>query len=93
MICKHRHIFQAIKQRRMEWVGYGARTGQRRGLFRVLEGNPVQRHHSEDLGMDRMIIQVGSKKNMLGGRGLNCCGSRPSKLLSILSMAMDFQDP
>lgn len=30
---------------------------------------------------------------MLGGRGLNCCGSGQSKLLALLNMAMDFQVP
>jgi hypothetical protein len=30
-----------IKSGRMRWVGYVARMGERRGVYRVLVGNPV----------------------------------------------------
>jgi hypothetical protein len=34
------NIFWVIKLRRMRWAGHVARTGERRGVYRVLEGKP-----------------------------------------------------
>jgi hypothetical protein len=45
-----------IESRRMIWVGYVARIGQTRGVYRVLVGNLKERDHLEDLGVDRKII-------------------------------------
>jgi len=33
------NIFRAIKRSRIRWVGHVARTGNRRGVYRVLVGN------------------------------------------------------
>ena len=35
------NIVRVIKSRRMRWAGYVARMGERRGVYRVLLGNPV----------------------------------------------------
>jgi len=34
------NIFRVIKSRRMRWVGYVARMGERRDAYRVLGGEP-----------------------------------------------------
>jgi len=34
------NIVRVIKSRRMRWVGYVARMGERRGVYRVLVGTP-----------------------------------------------------
>jgi hypothetical protein len=34
------NIVQVIKSRRMRWAGHIARMGERRGVYRVLAGNP-----------------------------------------------------
>jgi hypothetical protein len=34
------NIFRVIKSRRMTWAGPVARMGERRGVYRVLVGNP-----------------------------------------------------
>ena len=46
---------RVIKSRRMRWVGHVARIGERRGLYKVLVGQPVgkrllgrPRHRRED---------------------------------------------
>jgi hypothetical protein len=57
---------QAIKSRRMRWVGHVACMGKSRGAFRVLVGNP-----REDMGMDgRMGAWIGLMwfRDWTGGR-------------------------
>jgi len=34
------NIFQVIKSRKMRWTGHVARMGERRGVYKVLVGNP-----------------------------------------------------
>jgi hypothetical protein len=34
------HVFRVIKSRRMRWAGNVERTGERRGVYRVLVGRP-----------------------------------------------------
>jgi hypothetical protein len=36
-------IVQEIKSRRMRWAGHVARTGERRGVYRVLVGKPEEK--------------------------------------------------
>ena len=41
MICNPHPIFRGgIKSRRMRWAGHVARTGERRGVYKVLVGKP-----------------------------------------------------
>ena len=40
----------------MRWAGHVARTGERRGLYRVLVGKPEGKNHLEDPGVDGRII-------------------------------------
>jgi len=46
------NIVRVIKMRRMRW----ARMEDRRGVFRVLVGNPEEKGHLEDQGVDGRII-------------------------------------
>ena len=50
------NIIRVIKSRRMRWAGHVARTGERRGLYRVLVGKPEGKNHLEDPGVDGRII-------------------------------------
>jgi hypothetical protein len=50
------NIIRAIKWRRMRWVGYVARMGERRGVYRVLVRNLGKRAHLGDPGVDGRII-------------------------------------
>jgi len=50
------HIIGVIKSRRMRWSGHVARMGERRGVYRVLVGEPEERDHFEDKGLDGRII-------------------------------------
>jgi len=45
-----------IKSRRMSWAGHVACLGDRRGVFRVLLGNPVGKSHLGNPGIDGRII-------------------------------------
>ena len=42
------NIVRVIKLRRMRWAGHVARTGQRRGEYRVIVGNLKEKYQSED---------------------------------------------
>jgi hypothetical protein len=37
------NIVWTIKSRRMRWVGYVTRMGEKRGIYRVLVGKPVEK--------------------------------------------------
>jgi hypothetical protein len=37
------NIFRVIESRRMRWAGHVARMGARRGVYRVLVGNPERK--------------------------------------------------
>jgi len=45
-----------IKSRRMRWAWHVARTGERRGVYRVMVGNLRERDHLGDPGEDGSII-------------------------------------
>ena len=45
-----------IKSRRMRWAEHVARMGERRGVHRVLVGNPERKDHLGDTGVDGRII-------------------------------------
>jgi hypothetical protein len=49
-------VTRMIKSRRMRWVGHVAHMGDRRGAYRVLVGDLMERDHLEDLGIDGRII-------------------------------------
>jgi hypothetical protein len=42
----------------MRWAGHVARTGSRRGVYRVLEGNLRERDNLGDPGVDGIIIII-----------------------------------
>jgi hypothetical protein len=50
------NIVRMIKSRRMRWAGHVARMGERRGVYRVLVGQPERRDHLEEPGKDGRII-------------------------------------
>ena len=64
MLCGERDAFCSeihtklwvIKLRRVRWAGHVAHMGERRGTYRVLVGNPRERDHSENLGIDGRIV-------------------------------------
>jgi len=41
---------------RMRWAGHTARIGERRGVYRVLMGNPEGKNHLREPGVDGRII-------------------------------------
>jgi hypothetical protein len=48
----------AIKSRRMSWAEHIARMGERRGVYRVLVGEPEGKDHLEDPDIDGKIILI-----------------------------------
>jgi len=49
------NIFRVIKWRRMRWSGLVARMGGRRGVYRILVGNPEGKNQLEDTVVDWRI--------------------------------------
>jgi hypothetical protein len=49
------NIFRVIKSRRMSWAGHVARMGEKRGVYRVLVGNPEGKSHLGDPSVDWRI--------------------------------------
>jgi hypothetical protein len=50
------NVTRVIKYRKMRWVGYVARMGDKRGTYRILLGHLRERDHLEDLVLDRRMI-------------------------------------
>jgi len=50
------NMFRVIKLKRMRWAGHVAPIGERRGVSRVLVGNPRVRDHLEDPCVDWIVI-------------------------------------
>jgi len=50
------NIVRVIKSRRMRWMEHVARTGERRGVYKVLVGKSEGKDHLEDLGIVGRII-------------------------------------
>ena len=50
------NIVWVIESRRMRWMGYVARMGEWRGVYRVWCGNLRERDHLGDPGIDGRII-------------------------------------
>jgi hypothetical protein len=55
-------------------VGHVARTGKRRGVYRVLLGKPEGKDHFEDSGIDRRIILRWMFRKWGHGLDLFCSG-------------------
>jgi len=51
------NIVRTIKSRRMRWVGYVARMGERRGLYRVWWGNVRERNDLVDPSIDGRVLR------------------------------------
>ena len=51
------NILRVMKSRRMRWAGHVARMGEERGVYRVLVGNPRERGHLGDPGVDGRILR------------------------------------
>jgi hypothetical protein len=45
-------IIRQVKSRRMRWAGHIARMGEERKVYRIMVGNPKERDHWEDQGVD-----------------------------------------
>jgi len=50
------NIVRVMKSRRMIWAEHVARTGERRGVYRVMVGKPGGKNHLVDPGVDERII-------------------------------------
>ena len=48
-------IVWVIKSRRMRWASHVARMGEMRSVYRVWWGNPWERHHLRDPGVEGRI--------------------------------------
>ena len=68
------NVTRAVK-RRMSWAGHEARTGERRGAYRILIGNLRKRDHLEDVGEDWKIISKRIFEMEDRGYGLDWSGS------------------
>ena len=53
-LCCSSNIIREIKSRKIRLAGHST-NGERRGVYRVLAGNLVERDRSEDPGLDRRI--------------------------------------
>jgi len=62
-------IVRVIKSRRMRWDGHVARVGERRGVYRVLEGKAEETQYADG----RIILRWISGSGMWG-YGLNSAG-------------------
>jgi hypothetical protein len=50
------NIIRVFKSIGMRWVGHVARTGDRRGAYKVSEGVLMEGDHLEDIGLNWRII-------------------------------------
>jgi len=65
------NTLRVIRSRRMRWAGHVAFMGERRGVYRALGGNPKERDHLGDTGIDgRIILRL-----IFGKYGLDRAGS------------------
>ena len=63
------NIVRVIKSRRMRWTGHLVRMGERRGVYRVLVGNPERkiplgrpkRRWQDNIKMDVQEVGCGAK--------------------------------
>jgi hypothetical protein len=51
-ICTQPNIIRQNKPRRMRWAEHVARMGEDRKVYKVLVGNPKERDHSDERGVD-----------------------------------------
>jgi len=68
------NIVRVIKSRRMRWEGHVARTGERRGVYRVLVGKPEVKRPT---GIPRRRWEDNIKMNL---QGVGCVGMSWMKL-------------
>jgi hypothetical protein len=61
------NIVRVIRSKRMRWAGHVARTGERRGAYRILGGRSEGRKHLGDPGVDGRIILKWILKQWFGG--------------------------
>jgi len=60
------NIIWVFKSRRMRWVGHVARMSDRRGAYRFLMGDMMERDHLKDLRIDGSVILKGAFKEWDG---------------------------
>jgi len=69
-LCSSPNIIRVMKSRRMRWAGHVASTWKRRGVYRVLVGEPEVKKHLEGPGVDgRIILRWISQEVGCGGMG------------------------
>ena len=82
-----------IKSRRMRWVGHVERVEERRGVYRVLVGNPRGRAHLEDPGIDGKIILRWIFRMWKGGMDWIDLAQDRGRWRAMVNVVMNFRVP
>jgi hypothetical protein len=63
-------IIREIKSRRIRWAGHVARMGEGKNVYRFLVGNPEEKIHLEDQGVDGRMGSKWTLGRLAGGGGV-----------------------
>jgi hypothetical protein len=84
------NIVRMIKSRRMRWAGHIARTGERRGVYRILVGKPEGKR---PLGRPRIILRWIFKKCYVGEMDWIDLAEDRDRWLALVNAVMNLRFP
>ena len=88
------NIVWLIKSRIMRWSGHVARTGDSRGVYRILVGNLRERDQLGDLGLDgRIILRWIFRKWYVGGMDWIDLAQNRDRWQAVVNAVMNLQVP